>query len=137
MKYLITLIAITTLSCGSSVSNINNKNTDTQIQKIAKDISIEEYKNLINDTAIILDVRRKIEYDAGHLKNAVNIDWFDDNFTQQVDKLDKNKVLLIHCASGGRSSSAMKKLASLGFNTMYNMLGGFNAWKNAGYDYEK
>lgn len=122
------------LSCESTSVAENNKNSVNQEVKIAKDISVKEYKELINSDAIILDVRRPIEFNAGHLKNAININYFDDDFIDQVMKLDNTKTLLIHCASGGRSAGAMAKLKNRGFSKMYNMLGGFTAWERAGYE---
>ena len=139
--YLITLIvgfSLINISCkNSSVENSKIEISQKDNEIIAKDISVEEFRKLIGEEAVILDVRRKVEYDAGHLKGALNIDWFGENFTTEVSKLDRNKKILIHCASGGRSSSAMSKLKGLGFTEMYNMLGGFNAWKAAGYEFEK
>jgi phage shock protein E len=138
MKQLILIIGLAAVSCSSSV-NASSDNSIPALQNtgIAKDISVNEFKNLINSDAIVLDVRRKVEFESGHLKGAINIDWFDDKFLEEISKLDKSKTLLIHCASGGRSSNAMSKLKSYGFKAVYNMVGGFSAWKQAGYDYEK
>ena len=55
-------------------------------------------------------------------------------FNKMVSQLDKEKMVLVYCASGGRSRSAMKKMKDMGFKTIYNLSGGFNAWKNKGYD---
>ncbi len=143
MKTLFKLILISVLSfVGISCNFTESEKTiesgiKKEIKSITKNISVEEYKKLIGEDAIILDVRRKIEYEAGHIKGAINIDWFDEGFMAKVNKLDKTKKLLIHCASGGRSYSAMTKLKDSGFPELYNMLGGFNAWKSAGYEYEK
>ena len=63
----------------------------------------------------------------------ININYFDNDFITQVSKLDKSKTLLIHCASGGRSSAAMNKLKGNDFSIMYNMLGGFSAWEKSGF----
>ncbi len=125
------------LSCSNQTEETNNKQGMDQTQSIAKDISVQEFSQLVTDEVIVLDVRRSVEFQAGHLKSAVNIDYFSPNFVDLVERLDKSKPLLIYCASGGRSSGAMKKLSNSGFVVMYNMLGGFGAWKSAGLDYEK
>lgn len=103
------------------------------ITETAKSINVSQFKQLINSEVIILDVRRPIEFGAGHLENAININYFDKDFIDQASKLDKSKALLIHCASRGRSSGAMNKLKGNGFSTIYNMLGGFSAWQKAGF----
>ena len=124
------------LSCSNQSGNLNQNQEDVQTTKIAENVSVNEFKKLITDEVIILDVRRSIEFEAGHLKNAVNIDYFSSDFVQKVTKLDTSKTLMIYCAAGGRSSGAMSKLANSGYQVMYNMLGGFGAWKKAGFEYE-
>jgi|SaaInl5LU_22_DNA_1037371.scaffolds.fasta_scaffold74249_2 rhodanese-related sulfurtransferase len=124
------------LSCSNQSGNLNQNQEDVQTTKIAENVSVNEFKKLITDEVIILDVRRSMEFEAGHLKNAVNIDYFSSDFVQKVTELDKSKTLLIYCAAGGRSSGAMSKLSNSGYQVMYNMLGGFGAWKKAGFEYE-
>ena len=125
-------------ACASKTAEVqSNVNKQTETQKtevsIAKDVSIEEYKMLISDETIILDVRTPEEFAQGHLEGAVNINFFDENFIQKVSELNKSKALLIHCAAGGRSAKAMNALKGKGFSKMYNMLGGYSAWLSAGY----
>ena len=129
---LVSFIILFSFSCESSIINENVKNLN-QITETAKDINVSEFKELINFGSIILDVRRPVEFNAGHLENAININYFDNDFITQVSKLDKSKTLLIHCASGGRSSAAMNKLKGNDFSIMYNMLGGFSAWEKSGF----
>ncbi|MFT4695043.1 MAG: phage shock protein E [Urechidicola sp.] len=129
---LVSFIILFSFSCESSIINENVKNLN-QITETAKDINVSEFKELINFGSIILDVRRPVEFNAGHLENAININYFDNDFITQVSKLDKSKTLLIHCASGGRSSAAMNKLKGNDFSIMYNMLGGFSVWEKSGF----
>jgi rhodanese-related sulfurtransferase len=44
-------------------------------------------------------------------------------------KLDKNKPVLVYCAAGGRSASAAKDLKKAGFKKVYDLEGGYDAWK--------
>lgn len=80
----------------------------------------------------ILDVRTDKEWAAGHLRNAVHIDWFAADFAAQVAKLDKNKPVLVYCEAGGRSAKAQRKLTGLGFKRVVNLNGGFKTWKAQG-----
>lgn len=98
------------------------------------DLSTTDFqKKLAADgTAILLDVRTPQEYTNGHLQNATAINFFDADFKEKVDKLDKNKPIYVYCAVGGRSAKACKILQESGFKNVYNLLGGWNGWNAAG-----
>jgi len=85
----------------------------------------------------VVDVRTRKEFDAGHIPEAVNIDVNSPDFQEKVAKLDKSKTYLVHCASGGRSVTACKKLAPAGFEHLVNLEGGYKAWEKAGNKGEK
>jgi rhodanese-related sulfurtransferase len=76
-----------------------------------------DFKKLINDGAIILDVRTVAEFKGGHIKNAKNIAVQD--LQAQMNILDKNKIIITCCASGMRSASAVSILKKAGY-TAYN-----------------
>lgn len=78
---------------------------------------------------VVLDVRRAIEYTGRHIIDADNLDYYSPTFASDLDALDKNKVYLIHCASGYRSGKAHDTMLGLGFHEVYNMLGGMNAFQ--------
>lgn len=75
-------------------------------------------KEIISNGAVILDVRTKGEFQAGHLRNSINIPV--DNLPQNIKKLNKNKPIITCCASGARSGSAKRFLKSNGFEQVYN-----------------
>lgn len=133
---LLSVAFIVSVACETSSKSGEDVVTHPQ-EEIAEDISPAKFNSLISEKAIVLDVRTPNEFQSGHIKDAVNIDFFSEDFMNQVQQLDKSKVLLIHCASGGRSSKAMNKLKGKGFAALYNMLGGMNAWKNNGLPVEK
>ena len=76
------------------------------------------YNELVQNGAIILDVRTKGEYQGGHIKNSVNVPL--DNLSNHISKLKKNKPIITCCASGMRSASAKSFLKSNGFEEVYN-----------------
>jgi phage shock protein E len=76
------------------------------------------YKELINNGAIIIDVRTQHEFLGGHIKDSINIPL--QNLNAQLSKLDKNKTIITCCASGIRSASARSILKSNGFADVYN-----------------
>ena len=77
---------------------------------------------------IILDIRTPREFAEGHLKGAKNIDFFEEDFAAKVDKLDRKKGYLVHCASGGRSGKSMKLFKEKGFTTIYHIADGYKGW---------
>jgi len=84
------------------------------------------------DNALLLDVRTPKEYAAGHLKGAVLINIFDENFGEQVAKLDNSKSVYVYCASGRRSGEAQEIMLKSGFKNVTNLDGGIEAWKKEG-----
>jgi rhodanese-related sulfurtransferase len=77
------------------------------------------YAQLVNDGAIILDVRTKGEYGSGHIKGSVNIPV--DQLPKNLQKFkDKKRPIITCCASGMRSATAKGILTSNGFSEVYN-----------------
>ena len=89
------------------------------------------------NSTVVLDVRTRKEYSEGHIPNSVLVDFNSDDFEKELAKLDKNKTYLVHCAAGGRSARACKKMDALGFKKVYNLEGGMGAWEKAGKSVEK
>lgn len=82
----------------------------------------------------LIDVRTPEEYQTEHLKNAVNINFVDDDFKEKISKLNKKNPVFIHCAAGvleGRSNKTAKLLEELGFNEIYELEGGIINWIKA------
>lgn len=66
----------------------------------------------------ILDVRTEQEYSAGHLAGSINIPVHE--LPNKLDKLEKDKPVLVYCASGNRSSTAVQILKDSGFTVVYD-----------------
>ena len=86
-----------------------------------------------NADFVILDIRTPPEFQGGHLQNAVLIDYYSRTFIQRLKQLDKNKIYLIYCRSGNRSSKALALFSHLGFKHVYNMADGINGWLKEGF----
>lgn len=90
----------------------------------------EEFKTLLKGENVqVIDVRTKNEFDAGHIDNALNIDFYGENFKTEMLTLDKNNPVLIYCHSGGRSGKAASMLKELKFKEVYDLKGGYSNWK--------
>jgi phage shock protein E len=78
-----------------------------------------DYKQLITDGAIIIDVRTPSEFKSGHADGAINIPL--DNLEKNLKKIeDYNQPLIFCCASGMRSGRAVSILKSKGLSDIYN-----------------
>ena len=76
------------------------------------------YIELVNQGAIIIDVRTPGEYKLGQIKTSLNIPL--NELSNHIAKLKKDTVIITCCASGMRSASAKSILTSNGFTTVYN-----------------
>jgi len=88
-------------------------------------------KLLLLDEIQLVDVRTKEEYQTGHIKDALNIDVKDPNFKTNINKLDKNKPVLVYCRSGKRSGDAAEILRGMGFTKIVSLEGGMLSWEEA------
>jgi rhodanese-related sulfurtransferase len=87
-----------------------------------------DFAQLMQQGAIIIDVRSKGEFDGGHIKGALNLPL--DQLQNNLNKLkDKNKCIITCCASGMRSASARALLTSKGYTAVYNG-GGWSSLQN-------
>ena len=90
-----------------------------------------------NHPGILVDVRTPKEFSNGYIAGAININLFDDDFSEKILKLDSSKTIYVYCASGGRSSEAAELLLKSGFKNVYNLEGGITRWKKGNLPVEK
>jgi len=82
------------------------------------------------DRIQVLDVRRAPEWESAHIESATW--WPLDNFKVSPPEIDRDAPLAVHCKSGYRSMIACSLLRRAGFNHVSNVVGGFDAWQQAG-----
>ena len=88
-----------------------------------KEVKVSQVRELVESNAFIIDARETGEYNAGHLKNAVNIPLSE--FRQRLDEIPKDQPVYIHCRSGQRSYNMVMALQNLGYENVYNISGSF------------
>ena len=81
----------------------------------------------------VLDIRTPGEFQAGHLKNAILIDFYSQTFADQLSRLDKEKKFLIYCRSGNRSARSLEIFKKLKFQKIYHMANGISTWNSEGF----
>lgn len=118
------LLALVTASCQSTTTQ-NESETGFQ------DLNVAEFQEKIADgDVVVLDVRTPGETAGGVVPGAQEIDFRGENFKEKIGDLDPDKTYLVYCRSGGRSSSACKMMEEMGFNDVYNLVGGYQAWSS-------
>lgn len=96
-------------------------------------VKVEELKEHMGTESIILDIRTPEEIAEGYVEGAKMINFYDENFMTEVEKLDKDAEIYVYCHSGGRSAKASQMMAEKGFKHVHNVEGGITAWKSAQY----
>ena len=93
-------------------------------------VSYDIYKNKISSKdALVFDVRTTEEFNLGHIKGSINIDFYDEKlFVKFFQKINKTKPIYIYCRSGNRSKKSSEILKKIGFVKVYDLLGGYKNW---------
>lgn len=135
MRLLTYLLLIPVLvACGEAEQQgTDNQQVQTHEQpgiEAYADLDVQEAKLWIGSTPdkVILDVRTPEETAGGMITDAIHIDFYAADFQEQLNELDKNKPILVYCASGGRSGQTLEIMKSLGFKEAHNLLGGYTSW---------
>ncbi len=83
---------------------------------------------LMNQGALVLDVRARAAFEAGHIGEARNVPLAE--LEGQADSLAKwrDKTVIVYCDSGITSAGAARLLGKHGFAKIFNLEGGINAW---------
>jgi phage shock protein E len=134
---LVALLALLIFSLGSLQAQDKAQAPKKAAIENIKPEKFDALRKSDTNQVVVLDVRTKKEYSEGHIPGSVLIDFNSDDFEKQVARLDKDKTYLVHCAAGGRSARACKKMDQLGFKKLYNLEGGMGAWEKAGKPVKK
>ena len=103
----------------------------TATDKNVKNVNAQEAHELLekNKNVIVIDVRSKQEYNSGHIPGSKSIPVGE--ISSRISEIAKYKdsPILIHCASGSRSASAVRVLSKNNFSDIYHMNRGLVGWK--------
>ncbi|MDT8415600.1 MAG: rhodanese-like domain-containing protein [Flavobacteriaceae bacterium] len=91
--------------------------------------AFEFSENIKRKNGQLIDVRTPNEFLQGHISKAKNINFFDANFAEQLAKFSKDQTVFVYCQSGMRSKKAARLMADLGFKEIFELSGGYLAWK--------
>ena len=119
MKKFLLILMMVTFMVGCSSKNSD----DTAINYL------DAKEKMINEGAILIDVRTEEEYNEKHIDGAelLPLDTIDENSI--LDIVDsKEDIIIVYCQSGNRSGQALEKLKDLGYEKVYD-LGAMSNWK--------
>jgi len=125
------LFFITILSLFLGLNTFAQSSLYKTITSLQADTLIRNHLHT-NDFAII-DLRTSGEFQGEKIDKSRNIDVLTTGFNDSIDKLDRNKVYLVYCATGSRIPSAVSKFQSKNFKTVYSLAGGITSWKREGF----
>lgn len=95
-------------------------------------MTCEEYRGMRDSGVdhVLIDVREKDEWDAGHIEGAMHIPRGLLEFKIEEAVSDKNRPIILQCASGGRAALCGQTLGKLGYTNVKNLEGGYTEWCN-------
>lgn len=125
------IFLLLTLGVFACQSEVSTKSTEGAVNQ---SILVDNFEQKLTNTPDVqlVDVRTPAEFAQEHLANATNINVSASDFTEQINKLDKNKPVLVYCLSGARSNRAARQMQQSGFKIIYDMQGGLMKWRTAG-----
>ena len=137
MKTKLSLIAFAALLSLPLRADDAKPATPAEEKKLAtvENVSPDQAEKLMagSPRLIVIDVRTPDEFAEGHIKGAMNIDFFEPDFAKKVAALDAANPVMIHCAAGNRSSQALNAIKDTAkFPAIYHLKAGFSGWKAAG-----
>ena len=90
---------------------------------------MEAKEKIINENAILVDVRTEDEYNESHIDGAIllPLDNIDETTVSNIVE-SKKDIIIVYCRSGNRSSQALEKLNELGYENVYD-LGAMSNWE--------
>ncbi len=93
-------------------------------------IDVHEARRRQAAGALLVDVRQPEEWKGGHAPNASLIPL--GSLGSRLAEIPRDRDVLLICRSGNRSGAAQRQLLQLGYQQVYNVAGGMNAWASTG-----
>ncbi len=130
-QFLPTLLFLTLLcTCGPAPEKAGSEGQQTEQPAVYQDLSPSEFAERIGgENTVLIDVRTPGETAGGIIEGAIEMDYRAPDFAKKLSELDPDKTYLVYCASGGRSAKTCGKLNEMGLTKVYNLKGGYSAWK--------
>ncbi|MEM8582831.1 MAG: rhodanese-like domain-containing protein [Bacteroidota bacterium] len=128
MKWILGIAILSYTACQAQ-----SEGSGAEDDALFQDIDLAEFERIRADypDAVLLDLRTPEETDAGIIPGAEIVNFQSPNFVERLNQLDRKKIYVVYCASGGRSTRASRQMQEAGFERVYNLKPGYRGWKAA------
>ena len=92
-------------------------------------ISSQDLIRLMNQGALVLDIRKAEEFALGHVNGAKHLSSEQVLTAGEQFKRFKEKPVVVYCDSGSLAAAAVRQLTEQGFTKAFTLRGGFSAWR--------
>lgn len=133
-RFLTVLICFLLLALGSAACGSSSPTAGEILL-----VSPAEARQVLADRSpevVVLDVRTPEEFSQGRLAGAVNLDFYGDDFVDQLDGLPRDRPYVVYCRSGNRSKLTIDLMRDQGFSQVWEVDGGIISWAEAGLPVE-
>lgn len=126
----LSLVLIGLLLSGCS-SKVNENSVEETPENTYSEVSVEQFESMMQDKDFIL-INVRTPFDGNIPGTDLNIPY--DEIDRHLDELpqDKNAKILLYCKSSRTSTIAANTLLRLGYTNVWQLKGGYDAWKAAG-----
>lgn len=94
------------------------------------EISCDQAASMLDD-ATVIDVREPAEFDAGHISGAIHIPrgMLEFSLASHPSLANVEAPVIVYCKTGGRAALAAQTLQLMGYQQVYSIAGGYDAWQ--------
>ena len=111
------------------------RSTGRETERIPQITAGELTDRMGRGEAVVIDVRGRAEWEAGHMPGVVNIPV--GYLRDHLDEIPRDRPIVVHCQSGARSAIAASLLRANGLTNVLNLSGGFGEWERSGRPVER
>lgn len=120
------------------MSRLNRDQLVALAKSEIEEISAQQLKQWMEsgERLTVIDIRERDEFVQGHLPDATFIPRGFLELQIEQHHTDRDQPVIVYCAGGVRSALAARNLKEMGFTRPISLIGGFNGWKNAGFNFK-
>ncbi|WP_235295951.1 rhodanese-like domain-containing protein [Portibacter marinus] len=134
MRYITLLLTLLLFNCKSTDSNEASTPTLEKATVVSyENLDADHFAEAIAEgDVVVIDVRTPEEIAGGKIDDAMELNYYDTTFADQLLTLDKDQEYYIYCKGGGRSAKTCRLMINNGFKNVHNLEGGYTSWKDSG-----
>lgn len=129
------LVSLAILASFAGLLGACGADSDSGVRVISADEAFETVFESPPEGLVVLDVRTPEEFSAQRLPDAVMIDFYQPDFADRIEDLDRDATYLLYCRSGSRSGQTRELMEELGFTDVRDVDGGIISWLDSGHPF--